>query len=334
MGQELEEGMIVINEKNNDIYILSIDAKDIYEANQIASQKNSGYNIRNSNGEVKLNKFTNTLSYSLDLIKLRNIFRSLHQTTKFSFKENGKEYSQTVINVTFKYAHKLFNQCPVYDQEEGTVLNYYIRTGSTFEELTFEDRVAYKDGELLGVCVGASVKSPLEKEKLGKIFDYDETTQSYRMNNSSNPTLLSRRELRKKLYKDGFYCDGKKYVRFKRSSGSSRVGKCLFIEEGVASRMRKWEKCGVPLREGQKVDLAAWEAYISLTLSSIIDTIEIKQENILLIEDYESTFEDTMMAVSYEDGTLKAEPKTTTISNSIWDGQSLLDSSMFAEVCG
>lgn len=170
---------------------------------------------------------------------------------------------------------------------------------------------------------------PVSEAVLGEVFYFDEEEHVYRINNNKNQTLKSGKDLRFELYENGFYCDGIKYVRFKRSSGSSRVGKCLFIDEKLASRMNKWAKCGIQLKKGQVLDLAGWEAYISLTLSSIIDTLSLKPENILLIEDYESTFTDTMMAVDYKDGWLTAGPQTTEISNSIWDGQSLLDSSAF-----
>lgn len=65
--------------------------------------------------------------------------------------------------------------------------------------------------------------------------------------------------------------------------------------------MHKWEMCGIKLKEGDKVDLAALEAYIALTLSSIIDTIEIKPENILILDDYESTFTDTVIATEMKE---------------------------------
>lgn len=37
--------------------------------------------------------------------------------------------------------------------------------------------------------------------------------------------------LRAHFYQNGFYLDGLHYVRYKRSAGSSREGKCLFIDE-------------------------------------------------------------------------------------------------------
>lgn len=139
-------------------------------------------------------------------------------------------------------------------------------------------------------------------------------------------------EIREYLYKEGFTLNGKKYVRFKRSSGSARVGKCLFIRKELFKPMMKWSYMGLDFNEDEPVDLASLEAYIALTTSSIIDTIDIHPENILVIDDYESKFEDEVIAVGIdENNKLKAEKKLCSVSNSIWDGQSLADVSLFGD---
>ena len=57
-------------------------------------------------------------------------------------------------------------------------------------------------------------------------------------------------------------------------------------------------------------DLAAYEAYIALTLSSIIDTIEINPENILVVDDFESVFKDRVIAVREDEkSNLTAAPE-------------------------
>lgn len=141
---------------------------------------------------------------------------------------------------------------------------------------------------------------------------------------------LGRSALREKLYRDGFILDGKKYVRFKRSSGSSRVGKCLFIREELHKSMMKWSYMGLTFKDEDEMDLASMEAYISLTTSSIVDTIEIDPKSILVIDDYESKFQDNAIAVKIgEDNWLQAKKEVVNISNSIWDGQSLMDVSLF-----
>lgn len=317
--------------KPNNIYILSVDAKDLYEANHLHTPSSTGYVIRDSEGKLRHNRFLNTLDYSLELIKLREVYYNAYRNRHFSFHFDGKEYSQQVINVTFKYSYKRFNQITRFDTKSEQLCKYYIKAGYSFEELTFDDCLAYADGELVCVCISLPVKNPVSEDKLAGVFCYDRESKTYKIVHSRNETLLTTKQLREDLYTNGFYCDGIKYVRFKRSSGSSRIGKCLFINETLYNRMHTWEKCGLTLRPGKPIDLAAWEAYISLTTSSIIDTLELKPENILLIDDYESPFRDTCVAVGLKGKWLDAKPDTVDLKNNIWDGQSLLDVSMFGE---
>ena len=67
----------------------------------------------------------------------------------------------------------------------------------------------------------------------------------------------------------------------------------------------------------------------ALTLSSIVDTIQIRPENILVIDDYKSVFHDKAAATRFIDGRLVTNIEDVEISNSIWDGQSLMDRSVF-----
>ena len=303
------------------VYIGSLDAKDIYLSNNYIDSSKNGYSLKKSNGEYNTRRFKNTLDYSLDLIKLREIFKkAYHDSAKdmpFSIFENDKEYCPHVINVTFKYSVREFNQI---------TKDTYIRIGYRIQDCSFNNAVAYNEaGDLIGI------KTNVDSDACHNVPDYflyiksDDDLYGHYEITGGVPLLKTRKELREWVYTNGFLCDGVKFVRFKRSSGSARVGKCLFINEKLYSRMHTYEKCGLTVRNGQKIDLAAWEAYISLTSSSIIDTLEIKQEEILVIDDYESVFTDTVMATKVVNGHLLTEPETIDVSNSIWDGQSLID---------
>lgn len=297
-----------------------MEAKDLYAATKQDSK--NGYSIRKQTGDISTKKFINTLDYSLDAIKLREVYEKVTRRKNFSFEINGKEYTQQVINVKFSYSYKEFNKA---------ASDIYIRAGNNFRDCLFQDGVALSpDGQLIGIQTGVEITDPLPKETLGKCFDYNEETKSY-IQIGTIPVVKNKAELREELYKNGFVCDGIKYVRYKRSSGSSRVGKCLFVNEALYGRMTKWDRCGLTIKDGQEIDLAAYEAYISLPMSSIIDTIDILPENILIIDDYESSFDDEVVAVEEKDGRLAAEEKTVKVTNSIWDGQSLMDTSLFSK---
>lgn len=132
-------------------------------------------------------------------------------------------------------------------------------------------------------------------------------------------------DLRAHFYENGFYLDGIHYVRYKRSAGSSREGKCLFIDERLYKAMDKWSSCGLKAQ----ADLASWESYKALSLSSIKSTVNIPLDGILFVPDYKSIFTEEVISVELKDGKLVAEQKQTEITNDIWDGESLLDESVF-----
>ena len=142
---------------------------------------------------------------------------------------------------------------------------------------------------------------------------------------SENGKTVKIRQLREYFYGNGFHIDGIHYVRYKRSAGSSREGKCLFIDERLYKAMAKWSECGLK----PKTDLASWESYKALSLSSIKGIVKIPLEGILFVPDYKSTFTDEVVAVELQDGTLTSAHKQTEITNDIWDGESLLDESVF-----
>lgn len=304
---------------NKGINILSIDAKDIFIANNYIKENITGYNIRYKNGTINTKKFINTLDYSLELIKLREVYEKVYRRTDFTFEQDKKEYSQRIINVTFNYSNKIFNKVKS---------DTYVKFGYDINDIEFKDSVCITNGKLIAIQTNIAVKNAITDDILGKFFYLEGGQYKAKPNiEATNPVA----SLRKNIYKNGFICDGIKYIRYKRSGGSSRIGKCLFIDEKLYSRMHKWELCGLKIKEGQDIDLAALESYISLPLSSIIDTIEINPENILVIKDYDSIFRDDVVVTTLDGTWLKSYPDNIEIKNSIWDGQSLMDISLFGK---
>lgn len=302
---------------NKGYSILSLEAKDLYGAMNPQDDSEKSYRVRDKNGNLNYKKFVNTFDWSLDAIKLQEVYTKVMRRKDFSHKYKGKQYTQAIINITFNYSYKEFNKAGK---------NAFVRAGYTFSNCEMKDGVCIKDGKLVAIQTNVEINDPLPQEVLGKNFTFSE---GFYEQVGQIPTLKNKSELRQYLYENGFVCDGIKYVRYKRSSGSSRVGKCLFINEALADKMSKWDRCGLSVKQGDKIDLAAYEAYISLPMSSIIDTMEIQPENFLVIDDYDSVFKDEVVAVEVENNKLVAEQKEMTIKNSLWDGESLMDKSLF-----
>lgn len=297
---------------------MSAEAKDIYCSNHYVDGSEKEYSTIYAQGERSLKKYINVIDYSLDSIKLQDVYERVYRKTDFSFKRNGKDYSDQVVNINFTYNLKEFNNLGA---------DTYIRFGYNGRNCVFEDSVCIKDGQLVGIKTNVEVENPIANKYLGTAF----TFKNGIYHKGKIKTLYSVARLRELLYKEGFDFNGIHFRRFKRSSGSSRVGKCLFINEKLYPRMNKWSMCGIKVNEGDKCDLASIEAYQALTLSSIIDTLEINKENILVIDDYESVFKDSVIATEIVGGELVTSEKEADVSNSIWDGQSLLDISAFGK---
>ena len=316
------------NFETNSVYILGVEAKDLYAAKKYVNLTTDDKGNELGYTNMNLKRWKNTLDFSLDLMKLREVAYKHYRNRKSFFfdKELNKEFTQRVINVDFNLAYKEWNR-------HGDI---YVRDGYGMTDIKdvgkFGDRTFYKDGICIGVKVGniSDEDNDIIWDNVPKYFKYEKENKIIKVDKTI-PTLMSRSELRHDLYENGFICNGIKYVRYKRSSGSSRVGKCLFIDEELYPAMHEWELCGLDIKEGDKIDLAAFEAYISLPSSSCIDTLEIQPENILIIDDYESEFEDDVVAVYGEGENFVAKEERAKIKNSIWDGQSLLDISMYNE---
>lgn len=311
------------------IYIPSVDAKDLYLANNFKkelqnSQNSGGYKLFTKSGKINYNKYINSLDFSLDSEKIKNIAKNIYKkNNRFTFMHKGKEFSDKIINVTFKYSIRDFNKIKK---------NTYVMKGYSYEQLTFKDNIAIEKEQVVGIITD----TPIEKKAeviLPDGFEFAESMNGdliYVCNNIK--IALDRKDLRTNLYENGFRCNGNDYVRLKRTSGSARTGKCLFVEKSLYDEIHQWEMCDLNILEGDKVDLAALESYISLPTSSAIDTLIIDPKSILIIPDYDSTFQEDSVIVEMDGNKrITVREGISDISNSIFDGQSLIEESILGE---
>jgi hypothetical protein len=220
------------------------------------------------------------------------------------------------------------------------------KTADVSEEEVAEETVDVSENE------GESIKATrVSENRLDEVadcpdyFQYDsQKKQYYKYGNIK--TLKKTKDLRKELYNNGFdlgYDDEKKgehfkahYVRYKRSAGMSREGKCFFIREELLNKMEKWSSFRdnkllkeYKLKPGN--DVVSDEAYKALSLSSIIGTVEIPLDSILFVNDKISSFKDTVISIKKDESGQKlvGEEKEINAENNIWDGEALLDKSVF-----
>lgn len=157
----------------------------------------------------------------------------------------------------------------------------------------------------------------------------------------------SREELRKQFYVNGFDFTYKKYdkktesyvpdetIHYKmlyRTPGKAKKGTCMFINEKLYDKAREFLYMGIKLPE-KNAPIVEIGAYSSLITSSIVGTIKIEPNEILVVEDFDSYFNTDIVSVELDDnGHCRAvRKKNQTVKNTMFDGQALIDYSIFPE---
>lgn len=271
----------------------------------------------------------------LTYIEWNNTYKENHEKLSKKLKEKLEELKENKKQ-TRKYIIKEFNK-------DNELYNLYkdlkvAKSKATKNKIEFDKETEYKLAK---------------KEYKLKLQEYIKNNDEFQMlingciekeNNISNlkrnkkkqlreiksSYTKSTKQLRQDLYENGFTIGDKHYVRFIRSSGSARVGKCLFINEKYYNKLMDWIYAGIDVK-GQEIDLASFESYISLVASGSVGRLKLESRNILLINDYYSNFlndKDTMVT-RLINGDLETTRERLNISNNIFDGEALLDSSIF-----
>ena len=254
-------------------------------------------------GNTIKSNYVGMIPHSLELIKLKQ-----QEFTVFSSKKHpNKQLSNDVINVKFNQkvrgALEIIKECK--------------KNLSELENKKLDD-----------------------KQKEYKMYLEQRILEFEKVKNRKGYQEVKIDDLRSHLYQNGFTVatidkdtgeiSKTVYVVYKRSSAKSRTGQCLFIKEDLYNVMINWSRLSLPLVEDMSIDYASLLAYESLVGSSIEDTIKINPEKILIVDDVDSKFNQTANVVEKgQDGYLDSVTKDVKISNSLFDGQSLLDAKYF-----
>ena len=302
--------------------IMSLEGSVLY--------KNEGFTAL-KNGKPDPNAFRGILDESLDTLKIKEVYKKHVAEIGYPYLEGKKRFCRAVVCLSFNRAIKVF-------ESYG---NRYIRNGYRVTDADMTDHVCVRNvnGKPTLIAIEVSytkrgdyfpVKEPIPVDILGKYFRYDTETHSYQRSDKAIPSDVTCQEIREHLYTHGFDIDGVHYVRYKRSAGASRDGRCMFIAEPLYADMMAWSSCD--LSGDIASDQASWQAYIALTLSSIENTFELPKKAILVIRDRVSRFPADAVCVKETDThELIAEEEEPEVENVIWDGEALLDASVFFE---
>ena len=147
--------------------------------------------------------------------------------------------------------------------------------------------------------------------------------------------ILNKKEIRKKIYKDGVTIDNVDYVFYKRGSNKVKEGSVILIKKEYCKDFIKRTRLGVEFKENEVMkDLASIYAYDALIMSGIEFTIDIKSDEILIIDDIyapEFNYHCSVTELN-KDGEIITENKDIKLQPCLSDGQSLMDESVFKDI--
>lgn len=120
------------------------------------------------------------------------------------------------------------------------------------------------------------------------------------------------------------------YKMLWRTPGKAKKGSCMFIRDELWEAAHNFLYMGIELPK-ENTPIVEMGAYSALITSSIIDRIQIRPEEIFVVEDVESMFRTQAICIETdEDKHLTAKHMDKyTLTNIMFDGQALIDSSIF-----
>lgn len=120
------------------------------------------------------------------------------------------------------------------------------------------------------------------------------------------------------------------YKMLFRSTGKAQSGSCIFICDRLYEKTLRFIRMGykMPYKNAPIVEISA---YSSLIASTIVGTITINPNDILILNDVDSSFETNIVSVETDDEKhCIAIPKSNyKLKSTLFDGQGLIDESIF-----
>ena len=146
----------------------------------------------------------------------------------------------------------------------------------------------------------------------------------------------SSEELRTEFYKDGVdIIHSNKKIHYRmlyRTPGKAKEGSVMFINEKLFKKAQNFMRMGIKLPK-KNTPIVEIGAYSSLISSSIIDRIHIDPDEILVIKDVDSFVRTDVISIETDENKhcIAVPRKNYKLKNTMFDGQALIDSSIFPE---
>lgn len=206
------------------------------------------------------------------------------------------------------------------------------------KKVAIKARMEYKLAKSYGYK-SQIVKKKNKRQKLSRLFK--EANQ-----NKDKYQKHSKEEIRNIFYNDGVnveYITRKKngdvikreiihYKMLYRSTGKAKKGSCMFICDRLYKKAIKFLYMGIKLPK-KNSPIVEVSAYAPLISSAIVGKIKINPKNILILKDIDRYFETEVVAVKTDEfkQCYAEHVKKYKLKNTLFDGQALIDNSIFPE---
>lgn len=257
------------------------------------------------------------------------------------------EYKDAMfVNSLFK-DYLLENSLQVWNNESTRdiiCIEFNYGSRSYNEEIEHLFKIAWKTNQDLKKAICNNDEFLINKAKNTKV-KINELLYAARKNKYKF-VKLSKDELRKKFYNEGVnveYIFRKRngeikktevihYKMLYRSTGKAKKGSCMFIRDSLFYKAKNFLYMGInlPYENSKIVEVSA---YAPLVSSGIVDRIKINPKNILILKDIKRFFKTNVITIETDKNKqcIANNKKNYNLYNTLFDGQALIDSSIFPE---
>lgn len=197
-------------------------------------------------------------------------------------------------------------------------------------------RIEYKKA----ISSGSKKLIELQTNKKKKII----SLYNFAVNHKTDYFSLSADTIREEFYNNGVnveYITRKRngdiiktevihYKMLYRSTGKAKKGTCMFIRDKLYNKAINYLRMGIKLPK-HNADIVGISAYSSLVCSGIVGKVKINPKNILVLKDVDRYLNTNVISVEIDENKhcIAKAIKDYKLKNTLFDGQALIDSSIF-----
>lgn len=164
--------------------------------------------------------------------------------------------------------------------------------------------------------------------------------------NRNNYKALTKEQIRTLFYNEGVTV---KYITYEkngeikkeenihykmlfRSTGKAKKGSCMFIRDSLYKKARNFLYMGIKLPK-ENAPIVEISAYAPLISSGIVGRVKINPRNILILKDVDRFFKTNIISIETDEDKhcISKRIDNYELKNTLFDGQALIDSSIFPE---